>query len=66
MNENEHSRVEVDCRPVSAEKPAKRNSRALYAIKIGLVAAVLLASAYVVETKAILTLLSAPTLGVPS
>ena len=48
---------------MSAEKPAKTDSRALSIITMGLVAVVLLASAYVLEAKPVLALLNgSPTL----
>ena len=53
MDEDEHIRI----RTLSAKKPAKTDSRALSIITMGLVAVVLLASAYVLEAKPVLALL---------
>jgi hypothetical protein len=52
MDEKEHL-----IRTVSAKKPAKADSRALSIITMGLVTVFLFASAYVLETKPLLTLL---------
>jgi hypothetical protein len=65
MGENEDSGAGVDGSTVTAKKPAKTDSRALYSIKIGLITVALFASAYVVVAKSILALLSSPMLGVP-
>ena len=53
MDEDEHIRI----RTLSAKKPAKTDSRALSIITMGLVTVFLFASAYVLETKPLLTLL---------
>jgi hypothetical protein len=65
MDENEHMRVGVNRRTAPAKKTAKTDSRVLYLITMGLVVVGLFAAVYVVETKSVLTLLSAPVLGDP-
>ena len=54
MDEDEHIRI----RTLSARQTAKTDSRALSIITMGLVAVVLLASAYVLEAKPVLALLN--------
>ncbi|WP_128970629.1 hypothetical protein [Bradyrhizobium tropiciagri] len=53
MDKNEHMRVRTE----SARKPAKTDSRKLSITTMALVTVTLLASAYVIEIKPVLTLL---------